>query len=96
MRSHLLALGLWHARQSQFPNDSPCYAALLAILAHHGQLHKNAFREENSNNYWQIVTLPVDYINSHFDYFRQLEPDFQLRSWQLEDLSVWQSLSGSR
>ena len=78
-------IGLMACPPRQFPNDSPCYAALLAILAHHGQLHKNAFREDNFR--WQNATLPVDYINTHFDYFRQLEPNFQLRSWQLEGLS---------
>ena len=65
-------------------DNSPLYAAMFAILAHHGQLHKNAFREDNFR--WQNATLPVDYINTHFDYFRQLEPNFQLRSWQLEGL----------
>ena len=65
-------------------DNSPLYAAMFAILAHHGQLHKNAFREDNFR--WQTATLPVDYINTHFDYFRQLEPNFQLRSWQLEGL----------
>ena len=79
-------IGLMACPPRQFPNDSPCYAALLAILAHHGQLHKDAFREENSISDWQKATLPVDYINSHFDCFRQLEPDFPLRSWQLEGL----------
>ena len=65
-------------------DNSPLYAAMLAVLAHHGQLHKNAFREDNFR--WQDVNLPVDYINTHFDYFRQLEPNFQLRSWRLERL----------
>ena len=65
-------------------DNSPLYAAMFAILAHHGQLHRNAFREDNFR--WQNATLPVDYINTHFDYFRQLEPNFQLRSWQLEGL----------
>ena len=65
-------------------DNSPLYAAMFAILAHHGQLHKDAFREDNFR--WQNATLPVDYINTHFDYFRQSEPDFPLRSWQLEEL----------
>ena len=65
-------------------DNSPLYAAMFAILAHHGQLHKDAFREDNFR--WQNATLPVDYINTHFDYFRQLEPNFQLRSWRLEGL----------
>ena len=65
-------------------NSSPLYAAILAILAHHGQLHKDAFREDYFR--WQVVRLPVDYINSHFDCFRQLEPNFQLKSWHLETL----------
>ena len=78
-------IGLMASNLPKSFDNSPLYAAMFAILAHHGQLHKDAFREDNFR--WQNATLPVDYINTHFDYFRQLEPDFQLRSWQLEGLS---------
>ena len=77
-------IGLMVSNLPKSFDNSPLYAAMFAILAHHGQLHKNAFREDNFR--WQTATLPVDYINTHFDYFRQLEPNFQLRSWQLEEL----------
>ena len=78
-------IGLMASNLPRSFDNSPLYAAMFAILAHHGQLHKDAFREDNFR--WQKATLPVDYINTHFDYFRQFEPNFQLRSWQLEDLS---------
>ena len=78
-------IGLMASNVPKSFDNSPLYAAMFAILAHHGQLHKDAFREDNFR--WQNATLPVDYINTHFDYFRQLEPNFQLRSWQLEGLS---------
>ena len=77
-------IGLMASNLPKSFDNSPLYAAMFAILAHHGQLHKDAFREDNFR--WQKATLPVDYINTHFDYFRQLESNFQLRSWQLEDL----------
>ena len=67
-------------------DSSPIYAAMLAVLAHHGQLHKDAFRENNFR--WQDVTLPVDYINRHFDYFRQLAPDFPLKTWEVDTLCL--------
>ena len=73
-------IGLMVRGPGRFPNDSPTYAALLAVLAHHGQLHQNAFREDNFR--WQNVTLPVDYINEHFDIFSQRYPSFHLKSWQ--------------
>ncbi len=77
-------IGLMTSNAPRSFDNSPLYAAMFAVLAHHGQLHKDAFREDNFR--WQNATLPVDYINTHFDYFRQLEPNFQLRSWQLERL----------
>ena len=79
-------VGLMSSNVPKSFDNSPLYAAMLAILAHHGQLHKDAFREGNFR--WQHVTLPVDYINSHFDLFRQLEPGFQLKTWQLDTLSL--------
>lgn len=78
-------VGLMTLRPRRFPNDSPIYASLLAVLAHHGQLHKDAFREDNFR--WQNTTLPVDYINAHFDFFRQQEHGFKLQTWQSEMLS---------
>ena len=77
-------IGLMASRVPKSFDNNPLYAAMLAVLAHHGQLHKDAFRGDNFR--WQDVTLPVDYINRHFDYFRQLEPDFHLRTWQSETL----------
>ncbi len=67
-------------------DNSPRYAALLAILAHHGQLHKDAFREDNYRR--QKVTLPVDYINAHFNLFRGFEPNFFLSAWRLDSLPL--------
>ena len=67
-------------------DDSPIYAAMLAVLAHHGQLHRDAFRADNFR--WQEVTLPVDYINNHFDLFGKLEPRFDLKTWQVDTLSL--------
>ena len=34
------------------------------------------------------VTLPVDYINRHFDDFRQLEPAFPVKTWEVETLCL--------
>jgi len=81
-------IGLMARQPRQFPDDSPCHAALLAILAHHGQLHKDSFREDNHS--WQNVSLPVDYINSHIDCFRKIEPDFHLNPWKSNRLSLKQ------
>ena len=79
-------VGLMTLQPRRFPNDSPIYAAMLAVLAHHGQLHKDAFREDNFR--WKDVTLPVDYINRHFDYFRQLVPAFLLKTWEVDTLCL--------
>jgi len=65
---------------------SPIYAAMLAVLAHHGQLHKDAFRADNFR--WKDVTLPIDYINKHFDYFQQLVPAFLLKTWEVDTLCL--------
>ena len=73
-------VGLMTLQPRRFPNDSPIYASLLAVLAHHGQLHKDAFREDRFR--WQNATLPVDYINGHFDFFCQQEHGFKLKTWQ--------------
>ena len=79
-------IGLLTCQPHPFPRSLPTYAALLAVLAHHGQLHKNAFNEGNFR--WQKATLPIDYINAHFDFFRQSAPDFHLRTWQSDTLSL--------
>lgn len=68
-----------------FDND-PFYAAMLAVLAHHGQLNKDSFREDNFR--WQNVSLPVDYINNHFDFFRQQEPYCHLKTWHSNALNL--------
>ena len=79
-------IGLMASNPPRLFDNSPRYAALLAILAHHGQLHKDAFREDNYR--WQKVTLPVDYINAHFDLFRGFEPNFLLSAWRLDSLPL--------
>lgn len=79
-------IGLMASSMPKSFNNSPLYAAMLAVLAHHGQLHKDAFREDNFR--WQNVTLPIDYINTHFNYFRQNEPNFHLNTWQLDRLPL--------
>ena len=82
-------VGLLTLQPRRFPNDSPIYASLLAVLAHHGQLHKDAFREDNFR--WQNATLPIDYINAHFDFFRQQERGFKLKTWQSHTLFLEES-----
>lgn len=79
-------IGLMASNPPRLFDNSPRYAALLAILAHHGQLHKDAFREDNYQ--WQSVTLPVDYINAHFNVFRELEPNFPLTPWEHNSLQL--------
>lgn len=79
-------IGLMASNPPRLFDNSPRYAALLAILAHHGQLHKDAFREDNYR--WQNVTLPVDYINAHFNVFRELEPNFPLTPWEHNSLQL--------
>lgn len=79
-------IGLMASNPPRLFDNSPRYAALLAILAHHGQLHKDAFREDNYR--WQKVTLPVDYINAHFNLFRGFEPNFLLSAWRLDSLPL--------
>ena len=79
-------VGLMTLQPRRFPNDIPIYASLLAVLAHHGQLHKDAFREDNFR--WPNATLPVDYINAHFDFFRQQEGSFKLKTWQSRTLPL--------
>ncbi len=79
-------IGLMASNPPRPFDNSPRYAALLAILAHHGQLHKDAFREDNYR--WQNVTLPVDYINAHFNVFREFEPNFPLNPWGLNSLRL--------
>lgn len=82
-------VGLMTLQPRRFPNHSPIYASLLAVLAHHGQLHKDAFRENNFR--WQNATLPIDYINAHFDFFSQQERGFKLKTWQLHTLPLERS-----
>ena len=79
-------IGLIAGRVPRGFDNCPRYAALLAVLAHHGQLHKDIFREENFQ--WPTVTLPVDYINTHFDRFCQLEPSFDFKPWEKESMRL--------
>ncbi|MDE0313922.1 MAG: CRISPR-associated helicase Cas3' [Candidatus Poribacteria bacterium] len=79
-------VGLMTLQPRRFPYDSPIYASLLAVLAHHGQLHKDVFREDNFR--WQNATLPVDYINAHFHFFRQQEHGFKLKTWHSRTLPL--------
>ncbi|MDE0636823.1 MAG: CRISPR-associated helicase Cas3' [Candidatus Poribacteria bacterium] len=78
-------VGLWTLQPRRFPNDEPIYAALLSVLAHHGQLHKDAFRENNLQ--LKNVTLPADYIDAHFSLFQQ-KHGFNLKTWQSNTLSL--------
>ena len=77
-------IGLMASNVPRSFDNSPIYAAMFAILAHHGQLHKDAFREDNFR--WQEGTLPVKYINAHFEFFREEEPNFHFKTWQLDRL----------
>ncbi len=79
-------IGLMASNAPRPYDSSPIYAALFAILAHHGQLHKNAFSPDNYR--WQAVTLPVDYINTHFQAFCGLEPGFRLTPWRLDKVRL--------
>ena len=79
-------IGLIVGRVPRGFDSRPRYAALLAVLAHHGQLHKDIFREENFQ--WANVTLPVGYINTHFDRFCQLEPSFDFKPWEKESMQL--------
>ena len=79
-------IGLIVGRVPRGFDMGPRYAALLAVLAHHGQLHKDIFREENFQ--WPTVILPVDYINTHFEYFCQLEPSFDFKPWEKESMQL--------
>ena len=63
---------------------SPKLAALFAILAHHTQmLHNGSFLEER---YRRSVDIPLLYLNQHFAYFREIEPDFKIAQWQKQQL----------
>ena len=79
-------IGLMTSSMPKSFENNPLYAAMLAVLAHHGQLHKDAFREDNFR--WQNVTLPIDYINRHFEFFRHQEPSLPLKTWQSDTLSL--------
>ncbi|MYB56911.1 MAG: CRISPR-associated helicase Cas3' [Gemmatimonadetes bacterium] len=66
---------------------SPKFAALFAILAHHLQmLHDGSFLEERNRRL--RVDMPVAYVNQHFAYFRELEPDFVLKDWQTSQIDL--------
>ncbi|MYI93864.1 CRISPR-associated helicase Cas3', partial [Candidatus Poribacteria bacterium] len=78
-------VGLWTLQPRRFPNDEPIYAALLAVLAHHGQLHKNAFQENNLQ--LKDVALPADYIETHFSFFQE-KHGFNLKTWNSNTLSL--------
>jgi CRISPR-associated endonuclease/helicase Cas3 len=54
-------------------------ASLLAILAHHEQLHDGAFREA-AHRY--PVHLHLDCVEEHFERFRSLEPSLTKNKWQ--------------
>ncbi len=79
-------IGLMTKGISKSFDSDPFYAAMLAVLAHHGQLHKDSFREDNFR--WQDVSLPIDYINNHFDFFRQQDPDCHLKTWHSNALNL--------
>ncbi len=62
----LTALGL---DPRHFTPDAKA-AALLAILAHHGQLHDGAFREDANR---RTVHLCLDFVREHFERFQSIE-----------------------
>ena len=65
---------------------SPKLAALFAILAHHTQmLHNDSFPEER---YRRSIDIPLLYLNQHFSYFREIEPDFKITQWQKKQLHL--------
>ena len=57
--------------------NSPRFAALFAILAHHLQmLHDGSFPEERNRRL--CLDMPVAYVNEHFACFREFEPNCTL------------------
>lgn len=63
----------------------PSYAALFAILAHHGQLHYSSFHEEQNR---RSIDLPTSFIEEHCRRFQNLEPDLKPESWKSEKLDL--------
>jgi len=60
---------------------TPPFAALLAILAHHMQLHDSAFQRDRRD-----LSLPLWFVRSHLEHFQQIEPDLTNGEWKLEKL----------
>ncbi|MBM3212790.1 CRISPR-associated helicase Cas3', partial [Candidatus Poribacteria bacterium] len=70
---------------------SPVYAALLAILAHHTQLHDSAFREEDNRI---NLDIPLWFIEDHFQYFKKKVPDLEIIPWKNEKLHLGMAARG--
>ena len=84
MRSHLLALGLWQAIFQSLLTIVRFMLPCLQSLHITDNFIKMLSERIISDGKLQLCQLTT--LTSHFDYFRQLEPNFQLRSWQLEEL----------
>ena len=77
------AIGLMSLNVREYEN-SPKLAALFAILAHHTQmLHNGSFPEER---YRRSVDMSLPYVNKHFAYFCDIQPDFKIAQWQKPQL----------
>jgi len=63
----------------------PSYAAMLAILAHHMQLHDSAFCEEQNR---RSIDLPTSFIEEHSRRFQNFEPDLRLEPWKCGKLDL--------
>lgn len=60
---------------------TPPFAALLAMLAHHMQLHDSAFQRARRD-----LSLPLWFVRSHLEHFQQIEPELTSGEWKLEKL----------
>ena len=66
--------------------QSPRFAALFAILAHHLQmLHDGSFPEEKNR---RCVDMPVTYVTEHLTHFRELEPNFALTDRRIPQIDL--------
>ena len=67
--------------------NSPRFAALFAILAHHMQmLHDGSFPEERNRRLH--VDMPVAYVTEHFARFREFEPSLALTDRRTSQLDL--------
>jgi CRISPR-associated helicase Cas3/CRISPR-associated endonuclease Cas3-HD len=59
--------------------------ALLAVLAHHGQLHDSAFCEDANR---RTVHLCLEFVSEHLGRFQRIEPRIPLRNWRDSKLQL--------